>query len=656
MDTEIVTTAAGLAELRTEWEAMEARDVDAPYYVHHRFVSAWWSAFAPRDDVDLHVVCVTNNNRLVAIAPFSVRRQVRGELEISHLEFATHGDYRSVLVDPEANANQDTILKTVMDHVRASGCHKVNLGNVPTDTPFAHYLLKSRYNDDFRHHVENPFVDLAPFDDFDDFETRRVPKNARKYRNKLLRDHDVSFRVVHGGGPELVERLATLHRAEKDHLTEQGREGRRSLFEEPARRGHVEAVFATTDDPVTFLYERADGDLVGYRTCYLHDRVLLSWNSAYHPDFEDYRVGRALQYDIFRALFADRFADRFDFGAGRYPWKFEWTGDFTTTYRLAMTLARPEPAEAPVGAAPDDHDDGPNGRDADDHDEAGRDEAREDDPRRAREPAGLEGRSGDARRRPTWHRLARRLVRSERNRRRALAVRDRARSVVRRLRGRRSGGTDVWYVPHPDDEALFMAASLHGRRDGTNVVVLLTRGGASRALEKIRDHLDAPIDRDEFMAGRVREFVASTARLGIDPAHRTILDLPDGSLMVAQVREAVRAMERRHPGATHHTMSFLDPHPDHRAAGEAVLAAHHAGEISACLFHLPIPATSDDLGEEVAITRAANVVKQAALAEYAVWDPGRGRYAVGTHSVAAYMQRQATDPTERVHGPDQRAG
>ena len=100
------------------------------------------------------------------------------------------------------------------------------------------------------------------------------------------------------------------------------------------------------------------------------------------------------------------------------------------------------------------------------------------------------------------------------------------------------------------------------------------------------------------------------------------------------------------------TMSPHDPHPDHAAAGAALLAAWRDGEVAACRFHWPVPVVSADHGEPVAIDPAAAAAQRAALAEYERWDPDQGRYAIGALSVADLIEAQRTSPTERTHAAD----
>ncbi len=99
-------------------------------------------------------------------------------------------------------------------------------------------------------------------------------------------------------------------------------------------------------------------------------------------------------------------------------------------------------------------------------------------------------------------------------------------------------------------------------------------------------------------------------------------------------------------------MSYLDPHTDHRTTGEALRKAHADGLVSACVFHLPIPLVDEKLGSPVFLGVDAVQAKRAALRAYEHWDPDRGRFAIGSHSVSTLIRRQRRRPTERIHGPD----
>ncbi|GAA1158281.1 GNAT family N-acetyltransferase [Ornithinicoccus hortensis] len=635
MDTSIVRTAHDLSALREEWEHLETHDPATPFYVTHRFVDAWWQAYADAPGIELRVVVVRHNDQVVGIGPFSVRKQTRQGKPTRVLRWASHGDYMDVLLAP--GAHRATVCREIVEAATRSDVQRVHLGNVRTPGNLANHLLKTDHNPEFTLHVENPFLDLTPYADLDDFVDRAgLPSHARKYRNKLFRERDVTFRVFAGNEDNILERLGALHIAEKDFLVnERSRKERHSLFEDDARTSLVRSIFENPQAAVTFGYEDADHNLLGYRTCFRHGRTLLSWNSAYHPDLDAYRLGKVIQIDILEHLLSvpveQREVDIFDFGAGRYAWKFEWTDDFRPTYQWRRNLV-PDAPPAPKATAPrkstTSREPAPKA--------AVTDRSAKPSPAKSAELAAR----ADAERQPGSP--LRRAVREVR------VVAQDTRSALRR----RTNPPTIWYIPHPDDETIFMGGSIHRTRDRRNILVLLTRGGASTALAKVNAKLLDPLDAAGFMAGRGTEMAAALTELGVRSRNVVRHDLPDGSVDSDAVLDIIRDLATRYPRAEHRTMSYLDPHRDHAAAGRALRQAYREGIVSDAVFHLPVPLVRGDLGSRAPLGTRDVAAKRRALSQYQVWDPRRGRYAIGGTSVSKLIRDQLSNPTERVHGPD----
>lgn len=340
MDVAVVRTSEGLAELRTEWEQLESHP-STPYYVTHRFVTAWWKSFGELPDYRLHVVTIRQDGRLVGIGPFALRPGRRHRRTVPVLGWASHGDYLSLLYSAGGGAKPKIITSLVMAEVTRllddGEVSFVDLRGIPSESSFAWWLRRSQqFNRHLAFHIENPYLDLS--------QGYTVPSHARKRRSKLQRERDVSFAVLRGDQHGIFERIAAVHRAEKEHLMGQGRRERHSLFENPQRLEHIRAIFSGTDDALTFvLVEGSDpstGRVVGYVTVFRHAGRLLSWNTAYLPEYETYSVGTVLQLQILDYL-DERDPGRdigheFDFGAGTYPWKYEWTSSLRATYRLLI--------------------------------------------------------------------------------------------------------------------------------------------------------------------------------------------------------------------------------------------------------------------------------------------------------------------------------
>lgn len=629
MQLDLVTTSGGLEDLREDWEALERRDPHATYYVTHRFVRAWWAAYDGAPGHALRLACWREGGRLVGVAPMSVRPGTRHGQPTRILRWASHGDFMTVLADPD---RADAVHKAFLDFMdQPEEWHSINLPGIPGDHPLAHHLLKSPYNRNLTFLVENPYLDLSGFGSFEAFAAHHLPSHTRKYRNKLLREKEVTFHVYRGDEEGILDRIAEVHRAEKRFLVEsKDRTERHSLYEDERRLAHVRNVFTGTDDAVTFAYVDPAGAVVGYRTAYAHGRTLLSWNSAYLPEYDRYRIGKVIQYDILEHLLAERAYDVFDFGAGRYAWKFEWTPTYRATYRFQRRLAEPEQSAAtqqvPEQATAPARQAAPQPAPSSVRTLVARQAA----PPPWREPSALR-RVADAAHLPGLKRRAGRAVQTAR---RPLAP------------------PVIWYVPHPDDESIFMGGSIARVRDRRNILVVLTRGGGSTAVRKISERLGRELTVEEFMAGRQAELAAAVAALGVRPRDVIQHDLPDGSITEADVFQIVTAMAARHPGAAHRTLSYVDPHPDHRTTGRALRRAYDEGVVADVLFYMPVPIMTARKFQRAPLGVPDVAAKRAALEEYRRWAPEEGRFAIGATSVTTILDKQIANPVERVHGPE----
>jgi LmbE family N-acetylglucosaminyl deacetylase len=142
-------------------------------------------------------------------------------------------------------------------------------------------------------------------------------------------------------------------------------------------------------------------------------------------------------------------------------------------------------------------------------------------------------------------------------------------------------------------------------------VVSLTAGEA--ALDHVGEH------QPDLGERRRSELTDSGTALGV--AGCTALDLPDGRLAEhpAEAAEAVRAaVDRVRPDRVA-TLWRHDPHPDHRAASEAVAAVCDAAVVEEFLLwavHWTAPADVPDTVAPVTCGTSAREAKRTALAGY----------------------------------------
>lgn len=624
--------------------AARERDPDATYYVTHRFVRAWWGAFATQDGIALHVVCIRHNDQVVGIAPLSIREEMRGDQPVRIARWASHGDYLTVLVDWDVNA--ESVYKQVMAHLSAEAGGGAFLTHVPSSSAFAHYLLKSEHNGAFAFYAENPYIDLRRFADFEDFAAHHLPGHTRKYRNKLLREKQVGFRVIRNNDENILDRIAEVHRAEKEFLVQQkDRSERHSLFENSLRTRHIASIFERADDAITFCYEDPDGQVVGFAP---------ASGTAAPCCPGTARTGRHTTTTA----------------SARSSSSTSSSTSTPRTWRTSSTSVRVATGGSSSGPTNVHHDlpvaDPPPGAQAHDEGNAADEVTRGQTRARAQARGQAQARAraqGRARPRPNGADAHRPVEGPGPLRRAAARVGRRGLGQARRAAThagasarRRWAPPVIWYVPHPDDETIFMGGSIRRVRDRRNILVVLTRGGASRMLTAVNAKLDKPLTREQFTQGRMNEFAAAVRALGVREKDVIQHSLLDGAVQEDDVHAIIATMARRYPRASHRTMSFRDPQRDHAAAGTALRRAHREQLVQDCVFHLPVPVVDKRLGTRVPLSVPDAEGKRAALREYQVWDPDNARYAIGQLSVGSYISSQLRAPTERVHGPDEEEG
>jgi LmbE family N-acetylglucosaminyl deacetylase len=239
----------------------------------------------------------------------------------------------------------------------------------------------------------------------------------------------------------------------------------------------------------------------------------------------------------------------------------------------------------------------------------------------------------------------------------------------------------IFYSPHQDDESLAMAGSIRQCREAGRrvVLVLLTRGENGGLLDIMNGTADCPLGhdcpgggshsfglvQDDVVRGRTAEFRAAAGRLGVNDI--VVRDRPDSAWgdyagFVREVRDTVLEFAARWPGASHHLVNgYRDviygyppdgPNLTHKACREAAEGLSGLDFRFHWVYGYTWPQEQRTADQVIALSDGQFARKRQALAEYGRWDPERGRYALGYHSVGKLMiDPAAADPHEYVDLP-----
>lgn len=335
MNTTIIRTEEEFNKLEEVWKTLEQENPKTTYYSSYHHIRSWWEVYGKKGRKKLLIILCEQDNKAVAIAPFYIEEKKRSFLRFRELRFLGKGDYFDLLYSTDYK--EDTLVKRifgVLEDVKRE-YDRIHLEYIPVSSPVLSYALKSpELNRACQVHVEIPQILLSGHEDFQSFE-KTIPQKTRKYRNKLQKEVGYQFRVTQSPSRELLEKLRALHTKEQMFLRkEKGRSERRMIFENRDRTAFFEKVLEDQTHVFAFYLISDEGEILTYNLAYLYKDILYSWNSAYDPTYEKYPLAKIRYYEVLQYLFAEKDVRVFDLGAGRYPWKFEWTPHFTTVYKI----------------------------------------------------------------------------------------------------------------------------------------------------------------------------------------------------------------------------------------------------------------------------------------------------------------------------------
>jgi hypothetical protein len=333
MEHNIITTISGIESLKEDWERIQIQDSGLTYFSTFEYCYSWFQVYHDQPQFEIFVVAVMHNNQIMGIAPLVLHRKQKWGLSYVSLEFHYAGDYRDFIIDQFSGANPMNIVKEIFSVIENNDhlWDEINLTHINQNSLVCWYMLKSRLNKNFKYLIEVPFINLKNFEDFQDFCKNNLPNNINRYRNKLKKEISYQLKVYN----EIeLSKLGHIHILEKNHLIETKGARRKSGYEDLNKFVFYNKVYSNPNSCICFCLVDKNDKIFSYIIGFKYNKKYFYVNSAYDPKYESYNPGRILLYEIFIYLFESEIIDIFDFGTGRYAWKFEWTNRFNLLYRL----------------------------------------------------------------------------------------------------------------------------------------------------------------------------------------------------------------------------------------------------------------------------------------------------------------------------------
>lgn len=213
----------------------------------------------------------------------------------------------------------------------------------------------------------------------------------------------------------------------------------------------------------------------------------------------------------------------------------------------------------------------------------------------------------------------------------------------------------VFFLPHQDDETILAGTIAKYIKEERDVkAVMVTNGSASEVLPELIKKGFNYLTRTVFVARRNDEFFRVMLKLGVkkenilfaNPGGKGGSKKPkyrDTYLTKEQAEEVISNAYQRWGEGIYITITGSagnsdHPYPDH----EALELALKNFPVKEKYFYTD----QIDKGEVVGLPIDVLERKRQALDEYFVWEPSRGKFAIGAHSIADRLQFWQNHPFE----------
>lgn len=230
---------------------------------------------------------------------------------------------------------------------------------------------------------------------------------------------------------------------------------------------------------------------------------------------------------------------------------------------------------------------------------------------------------------------------------------------------------NLYFVAHQDDE-LNNTGVLLGREADEyyedTYVILCTDGGASGVINVLGNKEDCwlhsgshnyPLTRKEFSQARDREYLESCSHLGVKPANVIIHKDKgfDGDLGEEQAEHIIRDVMSLFPDENNFRIRAVSPYfngrqnPDHRSIGVVCERLFNEGLFSELILVTDSCFEGDcreiftnkTFLQEKAGDKVFEKIKKAADS-YGKWEPEKGRFSIGWHSVKGEFEEIVRNP------------
>ncbi|AGH82281.1 cellulose biosynthesis protein [Psychromonas sp. CNPT3] len=330
MKVEIIRTTEEFYKLKNIWNDLVEQSNTLTYYDTFDYNYHWWTCFESKSETKLFILILYNKlNQVIAIFPLMIKENQHFFLKEKVLSFLSKGDYHNIITISD-NTNLNKVFNLLFLKLLDSKTEfdKVLLTHLNISSAFSKYLMKHQeYNKHFNLLVETPVLKKNEVTSLISYKKAFLSKNVKNLNNRLLKDVNYTFEVTYNNCIDIISKVHI------EQQKEDSRDGRRSLYQDKKRQKFLYKLYSKNKH-ITFLIKNKDGEVIAYQTAYVHKKTINFWNMGYQLNYTKYSIGRIGVWKMIEWFIESECFDELDFGSGRYPWKFQWTDEMNSVYKL----------------------------------------------------------------------------------------------------------------------------------------------------------------------------------------------------------------------------------------------------------------------------------------------------------------------------------
>ena len=334
---ETITDASRFFGFRSQWNELLSTRESKSLPLTHEWVSAWWKNFGGKRK--LHISCVYDDNRLIAIAPFMKEHTTYRGVPITMLSLMANGHtpYCDVIFD---GAVKEQIISDILELlVNANTENIIVFTKLPETSPTYTCLVANPLAYGYRYGIKDNLVTpiIRMDNSWDEYYKSRSRKFRKSINNKMNRytkapDFTIDREVITSRKQSTLNEIIEVskHSWKTRIKNDLGSNA-------PGREFFFGLVDAFGEDHVVQIWiMRKAGAPVAYEFHLIFDGVVYPLRADYHEGYKKYSPGSILEYTALKALFEEQKISAYDSCADNYWYLNNWTDEIRKQFDIEI--------------------------------------------------------------------------------------------------------------------------------------------------------------------------------------------------------------------------------------------------------------------------------------------------------------------------------